>query len=97
MASSSRYVQQVQENVGLDSALTRYHRLAIDADEPDTPQAPATTVEARAVAALRMYQQTVTLLRAAIQPDHRPLVERAAFLIDNALDHLRPGGTQLLP
>ena len=44
-----------------------------------------------------MDQQTVTLLRASIQPDHCPMVERAAFLIDNALDLLRPGASQLLP
>jgi len=97
VAGGSHYLQQVQEVVGLDSAWTRSHRLAIDADEPEIPQAPATSIEARAVAALRMYQETVTLLRAAIQPDHRPVVEQATDLIDNALDHLHLAATQLAP
>ena len=97
VTGSSRYLQQVQEVVGLDSAWTRYHRLAVDTEEPVTPSPPATSVEARAVAALRMYQQTVTLLWASVQPDHGPVVKQAAAQIDAALDHLRSGGTQLLP
>jgi len=97
VAGSSRYLQQVQEVVGLDSAWTRYHRLAIDADEPNVPQAPGRSIEPRAVAALLLYQETVRLLRAAIQPEYWPMVEQAAALIDNALDQLRPGTPQLLP
>jgi len=97
VVGSSRYQRQVQQVVGLDPAWARYHRLAIDADESDIPLAQATTIKLRAMEALRMDQQTVTLLRASIQPDHRPIVERAAFLIDNPIDLLRPGASQLLP
>jgi len=45
-------------------------------------------MEARAAAAL---------LGAAIQPDHRPVRDQAAALIDTALDHLRPDASQPLP
>ena len=45
VTGSSRYLQQVQEVVGLDSAWARYHRLAIDADESDIPLAHATTIK----------------------------------------------------
>ena len=96
VAGSSRYLRQVQESVGPDSAWTRYHRLAMDADEPEAPQAPGTSIEARAMAALRMYQETVRLLRATIQPEYQVVVDQAADLIDTALDQLRPGTAQLL-
>ena len=45
-------------------------------------------LRARAVAALRLYQETVKLLLPILQPDHFSVIERTTQVIDEACSHL---------
>src|SRR6266700_7127894 len=67
--NDSTYYRQVQETMGLDSAWTRYHRLASGVD----------------VVALNLYRETVALLRPTMHSDHLEVAEQAIRVIDEAL------------
>jgi predicted nucleotidyltransferase len=75
------YYAQVQETAGLDSAWTRYHRMALGLDPLPEHLSP---IEARGIAALRLYQETVRLLREALQPQEREVIEQAVQIIEQA-------------
>jgi Nucleotidyltransferase domain len=74
--NDSTYYRQVQETVGLDSAWTRYHRLAIGVD--------LVPIEKRGIATLKLYQETVALLRTTMLPDHLEVTEQAVRVFDEA-------------
>ena len=75
------YYAQVQEATGLDSAWTRYHRMLLCL-EPLPAHLPP--VEARGIAALRLYQETVRLLRDALQPQDCEVIEQGVQVIEQA-------------
>ncbi len=75
------YYAQVQETAGLDSAWTRYHRMALGLDPLPEHLSP---IEARGIAALRLYQETVRLLREALQPQECEVIEQAVQIIEQA-------------
>jgi len=78
---SNRYYAQVQEAVGTDSAWTHFHRLALCL-EPFPPHlSPA---EARGIAALRLYKETVRLLRDTLLPGDRAVIEQTLQVIAEA-------------
>lgn len=75
------YYAQVQEAAGLDSAWTRYHRMILCLEPLP---AHLSLVEARGIAALRLYQETVKLLRDALQPQDREVIEQTVQVIELA-------------
>jgi predicted nucleotidyltransferase len=80
--SGNTYFRQAEEAIGRDSAWTHYHRLVAGIKD-DSSQ--AITNEIRGVAVLRLYQETVKLLRSILSPEHRDVVEESMVVIDRAL------------
>jgi hypothetical protein len=85
MTSENSYFQQVQQAAGMDSAWTRAHRLAagLDYGAPDRPPAVV-----RGLAALQLYQETVTLLRTILCPEHREVIEATVQAITSLLKEM---------
>jgi predicted nucleotidyltransferase len=81
--SGNTYFQQVEDVVGQDSSWTYYHKRIAGIDP-----VPDLSIESRAMAALRLYQETAQLLRSSLQPQHREVVDQAVTIIDQAL-HLK--------
>src|SRR5579864_338776 len=80
--SESTYYWQVQAAVGLDSDWTLYHRWAAGVDAVATR---GSIVLTQAIAALRLYQETVKLLRPVLHQDHLAVAEQATRVIDEAV------------
>ena len=78
----NNFLQQVQETVGMDSDWTRYYMqaagIAVGSLSP--------SLEARGIAALRLYQETVRLLSPHLLPEHRETVEVLVNMVDQRLD-----------
>src|SRR5947208_11113228 len=83
--NDSTYFRQVQEAIGLDSAWTRYHRLASGVDVVAADDKPVRT---RGIAALNLYRETFALLRPTMHSDHLEVAEQAIRVIDEALAFL---------
>jgi predicted nucleotidyltransferase len=83
--SESTYYWQVQAAVGLDSDWTVCHRWAIGVDSVPTK---GSLVLTQAIAALRLYQETVKLLRSVLHQDHLAVAEQAVRVIDEAVPYL---------
>lgn len=84
--SDSVYYQQVQVAVGVDTAWTHYHRLVAGVNMLPANVAPVTV---RAVAALHLYQETITLLRSTMQSEHMAVAEQAMRVFHEAGPRLR--------
>jgi len=84
--SDSVYYQQIEAAVGMDTAWTHYHRLVAGID---TLPANVPLVTVRAVAALHLYQETITLLKPTMQPEHMAIVEQAMRVFQEAGPRLR--------
>ncbi len=80
--SESTYYWQVQSAVGLDSDWTLCHRWAAGVDAVPTR---GSIVLTQAIAALRLYQETVKLLRPVLHQDHLAVAEQATRVIDEAV------------
>jgi len=78
----NNYLQQVQETLGMDSAWTRYYMQAAGIAVDGLPP----SIEARSIAALRLYQETVSELFPHLLPEHRETVEVLMNMIDQRLD-----------
>jgi hypothetical protein len=72
--TENSWYQQVYDEVGWDSDWTRYHRLA-NGFETGPPHLPP--FEARAIAGLRLYEETADLLRHVLRPAHAQVVDTA--------------------
>jgi hypothetical protein len=79
--NDSTYYRQVHEGVGLDSAWTHYHRLALGVDLVQADDRPVMT---RGIAALCLYRETIALLRTVMHPDHLQVAELAMQIVDQA-------------
>jgi hypothetical protein len=79
--NDSTYYRQVHEVVGLDSAWTRYHRLALGIDIAQADDRPVMT---RGIAALCLYRETIALLRTIMHLDHLQIAEQAMQIADQA-------------
>src|SRR5437588_8266301 len=84
--SSHTHMRHVREAVGTDAPWARYHCLVAASDEH---AASATSVEARAIAALGLYLETIALLRPVIRPEHREVAEQTVLTIEAALRQFR--------
>ncbi len=80
--SESTYYWQVEAAVGLDSDWTLCHRWAAGVDTVPTR---GSIVLTQAIAALRLYQETVKLLRPVLHQDHLAVAEQATRVIDEAV------------
>ena len=80
--SESAYYWQVQAAVGQDSDWAVCHRWAIGVDSLPTQ---GSLVLTQAIAALRLYQETVRLLRPVLHQDHLAVAEQAIQVIDEAI------------
>jgi predicted nucleotidyltransferase len=80
--SGNTYFWQVQNTVGAESKWTYYHRIVAGIDMSSTQSVSA---EERGVAVLRLYQETVKLLRPILHPLHREVIEQSVMVIDSAL------------
>ena len=72
--TENSYFQQAQEAAGLDSAWSRAFRIAVGLE--------MATAVTRAAAALRLYQETATLLAPALQRQHLDVIRGALARID---------------
>lgn len=79
--NDSSYYRQVQEAAGLESAWTRYHRLAAGVDAAPGDIRP---VKTRGIAVLCLYRETLDLLQTAMQPDHLQVAEQAVQIVNKA-------------
>ena len=84
--SDSVYYQQIEAAVGMDTTWTHYHRLVAGVD---TLPANAPLITVRAVAALHLYQETITLLKPTMQPEHMAIAEQAMQVFHEAGPRLR--------
>lgn len=86
MQSGNSYYSQAQVTAGLDSAWTRYHRMLLCIEPVPAHLSPRALapVEARGIAALRLYQETAHLLRDALQPGDRQVIEQTIQVIEQA-------------
>jgi predicted nucleotidyltransferase len=78
---SNRYYAQVQKAAGKDSAWTHAHQLALCLEPFPAHLSPA---EARGLAALRLYQETARLIRDALLPEDREVIEQTLRVIEEA-------------
>jgi hypothetical protein len=78
------YFHQVQEAVGLDSAWTHYQRRALGIPG-STDTLPS--LRERAIAALRLYQETFGLFRPSLSARHREAIEPLTDVIEQILAH----------
>jgi hypothetical protein len=83
--SESTYYLQVQAAAGQNSDWTGCHRWAVGVDSIPTK---GSLVLTQAIAALRLYQETVKLLRPVLQQDHLVVAEQAVRMIDEAVPYL---------
>jgi hypothetical protein len=83
ITSGNSYFRQVQALVGSSSEWTRQHQLTIGTDR--TPTHPTPLLETKGIAVLRLYQESVLILRSALTPAHREVAEQASAVIGHAL------------
>jgi hypothetical protein len=78
VAKGNTYLYQIQEHVGHDSAWTRSYMEALGVQS-------ASSLEQRGIAALRLYQETVHLLKSYLLPDHLQTIMPLMGMIDQVL------------
>jgi predicted nucleotidyltransferase len=78
----NRYLQRVQEAVGKDSRWTQLYMQAAGVPLHDE----SLVLPVRSRAALRLYQETVHLLRSALLAEHRATIDVLLGMIDQQLD-----------
>ncbi len=80
--SGNTYFWQVQHLVGMESSWTHYHSIVAGIA---TSSVQSVSAEEKGVAVLRLYQETVKLLRPILHPLHREVIEQSVRVIDSAL------------
>jgi hypothetical protein len=85
ITSDSTYYQQVQEAAGLDSAWTRYHRIATALEAGPTGITP---LRARGIAVLHLYRETLVFARPVMQVEHREIAEQVLQVVQSAVERL---------
>lgn len=88
ITSGNSYFRQVQASVGVTSEWTHQHQITIDIAKNTT--LPATPLETKGFAALRLYQETVLVLLPSLTSEHREVVEQASAVIEQALSGITP-------
>ena len=83
--SGNSYFRQVEHSVGFGSSWTRYHLIVAGLEQTTTDKS---FIEERALAALRLYQETLAIMRDALLPIHREVAEQTSQIIEEALSTL---------
>jgi predicted nucleotidyltransferase len=79
IARGNNYLRQVQQTIGLDSAWTTYYMQAAGVAPGE---AVRDSLEQRGIAALRLYQETVRLLRSSFSAEHLQTIETLMDMVD---------------
>lgn len=82
IARGNNYLRQIQETIGSDSAWTNYYMRAAGIVPGD---AVSDSLEQRGIAALRLYQETVRLLRSHFSSEHLQTIETLMDMVDQVL------------
>lgn len=85
ITSDSTYYQQVQEAAGLDSAWTRYHRIATGLEAGPTGIVP---LRAQGIAVLHLYRETFAFARPVMQAEHLAIAEQVLQVVQSAVERL---------
>jgi predicted nucleotidyltransferase len=83
--SESTYYRQVQATVGVDTDWTRYHRCVIGVSIDGQSAVSGLNLRDRAVAALRLYQETVKLLQSILQSTHLSVAQGTVQIISTVV------------
>jgi predicted nucleotidyltransferase len=75
-------LQQIQETLGTDSLWTYHYMLAAGI----AAEGVSTALEARSIAALLLYKETVRLLHSSFLPEHNETIEILLKMVDQILD-----------
>ncbi len=78
LESENSYFSRAQDAVGRNSEWACWLRLSVGLDEAPSG---GPLVEARGVAGLRLYEETVRLLQGILRPEHRDVIENALAAI----------------
>lgn len=81
-ASGNSYFRQAQEAAGQQSTWTYYHRLLTDMHA--LPQ-PKSSLEEKGIIALCIYKETFQMLKPALNPEKRGVIEQTIHILDEAL------------
>jgi hypothetical protein len=85
ISSDSTYYQQVQEAAGLESAWTRYHRIATGLSAGPKGITP---LRARGIAVLHLYRETLVAASPVMQTEHREIAEQVLRVVQSAAEQL---------
>lgn len=85
ITSDSTYYQQVQEAAGLDSAWTRYHRIATGLGAGPTDIAP---LRAQGIAVLHLYRETFAFAETVMQAEHIEIAAQVLQIVQSAAEQL---------
>jgi len=77
----NRYVQRVQEDIGVNSLWTQLYMHAAGAPL----HGESLVLEERSRAAIQLYQETVRLLQSALLPEHRTTIDALLRMLDQRL------------
>jgi len=80
--SGNSYFRQVELSVSFSSAWTNYHLIVAGTEQVVSSKS---FTEERAIASLRLYQETLAIMRDALQPMHRKVAEQTSRIIEEAL------------
>jgi len=85
ITNNSTYYQQVQEAAGLDSAWTRYHRIATGLEAGPTGIVP---LRAQGIAVLHLYRETFAFARPVMQKEHIAIAAQVLQIVQSAVEQL---------
>ncbi|GAC1644238.1 MAG: hypothetical protein NVS4B9_36380 [Ktedonobacteraceae bacterium] len=85
ITSDSTYYQQVQDTAGLDSAWTRYQRIATGLEAGPPGIAP---LRARGIAVLHLYRETLAFARPMMQTEHLEIAAQVLQVVESAAEQL---------
>lgn len=86
LVRGNNYLQQIRETLGVDSVWTRAYMHAAGMPVDGLPS----SIEARGIAVLRLYQETVRLLHPHLLPEHRKTIDVLMNMIDQILEEKIP-------
>lgn len=87
LATGNNYLHQIQEAMGHDSSWTHLYMEAAGVSEQEGTLG---SLKTRGIAALRVYQETIRLLRPHLLPEHMKTIEPLLGMIDEGVKETIP-------
>lgn len=81
LAAGNEYLHQIQETIGRDSPWTRFYMEAAGVSEQEAP----TSLKTRGIAALRLYQETIHLVRSHLSAQYVQTIDPLLTMIDEGV------------